>query len=330
MSVSGNTAAVLCGADIRSLAADRLAGGLAGACDELCVWLAGSSFEADLRFLTVAAVCANEVYRAASARLSVWWLAVDPERPGDGWSLTDLSGGIPRGRLIGPFLDRSAARRWAAMLDSEFELCRELAQLRRAPRGTACVYKQMGRCPAACDASEPLGAYLSRLEKAVALTVGVLATRRSELEAGIAEAAGTADFERAGALRDRLAVLPSEEDRAASLVGPIGSFSWIAAAPGIGRGRVRLAACGAWGWRPIAEVDAGDVTEAELAALLGDAPDVAGTIDPPAAGVVARELARPRRGGPALLRRQGIAPSELLSAVHAIGKIDTRRARSGR
>lgn len=325
LSASGETAALLCAADVRGLAVERLAGGPAGACDEAAVWLAGSSFEADLRFLTVAAAHAPEVHRVASARLGVWWLAVDPERPGDGWSLTDLAGAVPTGRITGPFLDRSTARRWAAMLDSEFELCREPGQLRRAPRGTPCIYKQMGRCPAACDGSEPLRAYLARLEQALALTVGSLGPRRSDLESRIEGASGAADFERAGALRDRLVVLPTAEDRAAAMVGPIGAFSFVAVGPGIGRGRVRLLACGVRGWGVLAEVEAGTVTAGELSVLTGEGVADERVFEPAAAGVVARELARPRRGGPILLRRHGLNSDELLPAVRAIGKIDTRR-----
>ncbi len=325
-SAGETTITVLATADARALALDRLgpdASGqhdLRGSCDQVRCWSAGSSFEADLRFLDVAAAVSPELASQAAGRLTVWWLSVDHARPGEGWAIADEPPAGDGVSALGPFLDRGSARRWGEMLDDLFELCRYPAELRKAPDGTACAYYEMGRCPAACDGSEPMDAYSARLRSAIGLDADGLRRIAEALQARMLAASSEADFERAGALRDRAEALPSADDRWVQAVGPAVQLGAIAAAP-LGRGtRVRLLRVGRSAWRRLGEVDAADADAArELGPMLAHPFEDAGL--PAIGGVLARELIRPRRGGPELMPIASGSIDRVWRAVQRAAKI---------
>ncbi|MEL6497001.1 MAG: UvrB/UvrC motif-containing protein [Planctomycetota bacterium] len=302
--------ALVASADVRGHVLDRVGPDasqehdLRGGCDLVRCWNAGSSFEADLLFLDVAAALAPELARQAAARLTVWWIAVDQRSPGGGWTITDepITGeGVS---VVGPFLDRTSARRWADMLDDLFELCRYAAELRKAPAGTACAYHEMGRCPAPCDGSEPMAAYGERLREAVMLDSARLAAIKRELEQQMKEAAASADFERAAAMRDRLSSLPDADDRAAAAVGPMDNLDCVAVVPPRRGTRVGLLRVARTAWCRLGELDVSesDSMDAVREMLARPMPDGQ---SPAIAGVLAREIIRPRRGGPTLVRKVG-------------------------
>lgn len=321
------TVSVVASADVRGLALDRLGpeasvgNDLRGACDRVCCWSAGSSFEADLRFLDVAAEHAPDLARQAAGRLAVWWLRVDHDRPGDGWSITDAPEPIGDVSVVGPFLDRSSAKRWAEMLDDLFELCRYPGEVRKAPGGTACAYHEMGRCPAACNGSEPMEAYLARLREAVSLNAAGVAERSEVLKAAMQRASAEGAFERAAALRDRIDALPDADDRAAKVVGPIEALEAIAVVPPRRGTRVQLLRVGRSAWASLGVVDVADddarsTIESFIAAELqrGDTPA--------AGGVLAREMIRPRRGGPVLVPVREASAKRIWIEARRAAKID--------
>lgn len=128
-------------------------------------------------------------------------------------SLADLWRGSvsigPHDALIGPFAGPKRARRWTEMVIDLFDLCRYDHLLAQTPSATACVYKQMGKCPAPCDGSEPLESYRERFRSA-ALFYGPAA--RAELDRctqRMQEAASQLRFEEAAALKDRIAAIGS-------------------------------------------------------------------------------------------------------------------------
>ncbi|MEO0629935.1 MAG: UvrB/UvrC motif-containing protein [Planctomycetota bacterium] len=313
---------------MRSLVLDRLgpeAGGeydLRGSCDEVLCWSAGSSFEADLRFMDVAAEHAPDLARQASARLTVWWLSVDHSRPGDGWTITDEPSENAATSVLGPFLDRTSARRWSEMLDDVFELCRYPAELRKAPAGTACAYHEMGRCPAACNGSEPMSAYADRLRQAVCFDASGIEQRAGELRESMQRASAEADFERAAAVRDRLDALPSPDERWVRAVGAITDLDIIAVVPPRRGSVVELLRVGRHGWCRLGAVDA---RSAESRDEVRDMLTQPGPKDGASgiSGVLAREMIRPRRGGPILAPTQHGACQVVWQAVKQAAKIET-------
>jgi excinuclease UvrABC nuclease subunit len=63
------------------------------------------------------------------------------------------------GILIGPLEDKHAAARFMQLVEDAFDLCRYYNVLVESPRGRACAYKEMGKCPAPCDGTIALEQY---------------------------------------------------------------------------------------------------------------------------------------------------------------------------
>jgi len=108
------------------------------------------------------------------------------------------------GRLIGPFPARRFADQWADMLVDAFDLCRHHDILVQAPRGEACAYFEMGRCPAPCDGSSPMDDYRAAVEAAVQFSLGDRAARLATLREQVSQAAAALAFEKAAAIQRTL------------------------------------------------------------------------------------------------------------------------------
>ncbi len=211
--VGGGSLALVSGARLRDLAARRLEGergaGLAAEASRAVWRLAGSAFAGDLVFLEEARARSPGAYEHVADRWQGWFILGDPSGEHPTWEKVGTrrlgamaeAGEIDPAHALGPFGTKHAAGRAMAALDDAFELCRYPEELRRAPRGRACAYKEMGRCPAACDGSEPLEAYRARVGEAIAtVTVGaetVVGAREAEMHA----AAEALDFEEAERLK---------------------------------------------------------------------------------------------------------------------------------
>lgn len=135
----------------------------------------------------------RELMERSSAQMLV--LHSDPMR----WSVIDstrMQGAI--GRWIGPIPKESVARRIGEALDELFSLCRYPKELALAPNGNACAYKEMGKCPAACDGSETMEQYAERFDAAWELINGGLDAAVERSERAMGEASSAMDFEAAG------------------------------------------------------------------------------------------------------------------------------------
>lgn len=161
-----------------------------------------SGFEADLVYLMMSRERTPGAYAKLMARWEAWGVRLDPSDDFPeprALRLADARGVSPA-TLIGPVSEQGAARLIERVIDA-FDLCRYPHILRQAPRGTACAYKEMGRCPAPCDGSEPMESYRARVRDAVG-AVGLPASEREiDLTARIRGAAGEARFEDAAALK---------------------------------------------------------------------------------------------------------------------------------
>jgi hypothetical protein len=201
------------GARLRELASRRLEGErhatLAAEATRACWRLVGSPFAADVVFLDEAARRAPGVHEHVLDRWQGWFVLGDPSATHPVWekvSTRRLGVMAERGEAdpdlaLGPFADKHAAGRAMQALDDAFDLCRYPEELRRAPRGRACAYKEMGRCPGACDGGETLDAYRGRVREAIdTMTVGV-EQRSRQREAAMRVAAERLDFEAADRIK---------------------------------------------------------------------------------------------------------------------------------
>jgi hypothetical protein len=117
-----------------------------------------SAFEADWIYYEAARTVFPESYRGMVGFRPAWFVHVDPEAKFPRYVKTiDLS---PRaGSLIGPLEDKHAAARLIEFVEDAFDLCRYYNVLTQSPRGSACAYKEMGKCPAPCDGSISIEQY---------------------------------------------------------------------------------------------------------------------------------------------------------------------------
>lgn len=203
-------------ADARSFATRRLAGGgvaggkgtradLGEVVARVSAMPVGSGFEADMVYLALARERMPRVYRQLMARgaLGVVGLDASDTIPAPVALVLEEAGSRPAEWLLGPVEIKNVGRLVDAVVDA-FDLCRYPNIVRQAPHGVACAYKEMGRCPAPCDGSETLEAFRARVALAVQ-AVRVSATERERgVRTAMREAAASARFEEAGALKKSL------------------------------------------------------------------------------------------------------------------------------
>jgi DNA polymerase-3 subunit epsilon len=167
----------------------------------VCVPVA-SGFEADLAYLAMARERTPAAYRTLMARWGVWVVRMDYEDEfPEATPLTlEAASRHQPGRLMGPVSETWAPRVGEAVIDA-FDLCRYPHILKQAPRGCACAYKEMGRCPAPCDGTETMASYRERVRRAVECVGQRGEERGAALLGEIKVAASESRFEDAAALK---------------------------------------------------------------------------------------------------------------------------------
>ena len=228
----------------------------------------GSMFEGDLVWLEAARERLPATYRAAADLWRAWCVGLDPEAATPVWRKVELrqaAEGVASGfgptTLIGPVADKHAAKRLGEGLDDVFELCQFPAELAKAPDGCACAYKEMGRCPAACDGSEPMSDYRARAREALGFADDPARTAGA-IEAEMAAAAAGADFERAGVLRDKFARIEKLHKGGLRHAGSLGRFALGLVLPGERRGWARIGVFAGGEVRWVADVRADGANDA--------------------------------------------------------------------
>lgn len=161
-----------------------------------------SGFEADFAYLEVARLLFPQTYQGMLGFRPAWFIHVDPDAMYPQYTKTkDLSSG--RGIYIGPFEDKHVAARLIELTEDCFDLCRYYRILLQAPRGKACAYKEMGRCPAPCDGSMPMEEYRRRIaasEKAIVDPSDYLIQEKMRMD----EASAALRFEAAARIKSRI------------------------------------------------------------------------------------------------------------------------------
>ena len=231
---------------------------LRGVCARVAWVRVASALEGELVFMRVARQLAPRQHRAAADRLRAWFVRFDPDEPTPVWRKTNL-GDVPEGDdaglYLGPASDKHAAARLGELLDDLFELCRFPRELARLPDGTACAYKEMGRCPGACDGSEPMDAYRARAGDAVAFVRTPTGERTAAWDAEMRAHAEAQRFEAAKRVQGRLERAGEfEKKRGLAWAATLADLWLLAVTPGVRRGWARLLLIAPGGWRHLADV----------------------------------------------------------------------------
>jgi DNA polymerase-3 subunit epsilon len=235
-------------ADLRAFASSRLRGegrraDLAGVTDTLLARETGSGFEADWAHAVLSRGVTPERGDAHPPGNLVWFIRLDPESLAPACRVLDSAEVRDRdalGTLIGPFGARGAAEAFARLLDERFALCREPALLVKRPDAIACVYKEMGRCPAPCDGSESIGTYRARVRAALDFAGEPLGAARAEAERRMHETSSRLDFEAAAGARAELALLEAADGRLSAWATTMDRFGVLGVMPAGKAGWARL------------------------------------------------------------------------------------------
>lgn len=191
------------------------------------VWwkLAYSPFETEWRFLELARQLYPKTYTALLSHRPAWFVGIDLGEEFPGFARTNRPG--PPGRQVGPFPDKHAAERYVEALIDAFDLCRCHQVLRQAPRGTACAYKQMGRCAAPCDGTGSMDDYRRLAARAAEFAAGRREPYRQALAEQMRQAAGQMRYEQAAACKARLERLTAFEAAKFAHVAPLEDFRFV-------------------------------------------------------------------------------------------------------
>jgi hypothetical protein len=158
-----------------------------------------SGFEADWVYLESARHVFARTYQGMVGFRPAWFVHVNPDARFPRYTkTTDLT--ARAGMLIGPVEDKHAAGRLVALAEDAFDLCRYYNILTEAPRGKACAYKEMGKCPAPCDGSISMDQYRGMMARSAAVMISP-GEFLEELTRRMQSAAAALQFEAAGKIK---------------------------------------------------------------------------------------------------------------------------------
>ena len=337
---NGGVIALASTGDMRSFLTDRLGASASGATDLRqvaasyeCVHC-DSIFEADLTFMTAAETLDPGLHDKAARKLRIWWLGTQTDTSKAQWSWdTDPSVFEPGTRIVGPFYEKAGVRRHSEQLDAAFELCRYPAELHRAPNGRACAYKEMGQCPGACDGSEPLNEYQKRLLSAICFDANAVRKNMIETELRMRAAVVDEDFEQAGAIKAELERWTVFDERQLEAIGSIDVHSYAVLTKSNQSKVAKVLVVDQGRWVEVGVVDG----EAEVGDLEGVVESIRlsadrmrsepGVGDLGVLGVLGRELLKPSRGGPEMVRLNRLDSVILLQAAQRVLRMGPARPR---
>jgi hypothetical protein len=292
-------------------------------CARILVWRTGSSFESDWLTLTLARALDPALHAQLTDRLRPPVLALD--RSTMTWRTTDLGPDTiaPSVSLIAPIRTTDGARALGERADDLYDLCRYPLELAKSPIGTPCVYKDMGKCPAPCDGSEPIETYNERAERAFTMLERGVRARIDELASEIERASADMDFERAATLKPRLDALRSLPDDVRAHARALTGRTLVVVSRATKRRWCILWTLGRSGLTPIATLFA-DAPRAVLQSLIDTVAADPGLADLPDPireefGLVARTLNHKPKSGTTkrslVLDRAGLTPGALAKAL---------------
>ncbi len=230
-----------------------------GVATRIVIYPTGSAIESDLLYRELVLSRMPQAYPAMRGRYRTWWIAVNAVTSVPRWSCRSLESmaGHDGGDIqnvasfsheetesvltLGPFGTSTQANKAIEAIVDVFDLCRDERLLALSPNATACVYKQMGRCAAPCDGSEPLGTFRARVVEAcefVRLRGG--GEWRARLEGRRRDLAARQEFEAAGAAHSLLTQADRLSTGTLHAVSSPAKFDWLLAMRGVSAQSVRV------------------------------------------------------------------------------------------
>jgi excinuclease UvrABC nuclease subunit len=117
-----------------------------------------SALEADWVYHDAARQIFPQTYQGMVGFRPAWFVHVDPDIEFPRYAKTiDLT--KTSGIYFGPLEDKHSAGKLVEQVEDWFDLCRYYQILIQSPKGRACAYKEMGKCPAPCDGSISMDQY---------------------------------------------------------------------------------------------------------------------------------------------------------------------------
>lgn len=199
---------------------------------------AHSMFEITLTYYRIARELMPKDYLDNVAFGPAWFVHVDPEAEIPRFVASKRLA-APPGIDLGPFATQADANRFVDLLEDAFDLCRYYHILEQVPHGQPCAYFEMGRCPAPCNATVPMSNYREMIGSALAFALGERSDVFANWENQMQQASAALEFERAGAIRQRLERARSIDHAAFARAGDLRAFRYLIVQRGPGRTRVK-------------------------------------------------------------------------------------------
>ncbi len=285
--------------------------------------LTHSAFETDWQFLELARAIWPRTYTELLSSRPAWFLTVEADAAIPELGRTQALDAALAERSLGPFPDRSGTEKFIEALTDAFDLCRCVQILRQAPRGSACPYKQMGRCGAPCDGTGSLADYRDALLQAARYAAGDREGLRRELDAEMRSAAKAMAFEHAAGIKARLERLADLEAPKYAHVGPARQARYVIVQSGPRASQACSFLCDRGAIQPGPLLDYPPQAQ-PLSALLAGSDALAAqhrdltVVDLQRLGLVTSYLfAAPAKRGLILARRDVAGPAQLAEAIEA-------------
>jgi excinuclease UvrABC nuclease subunit len=215
--------------------------------------LSDSHFETNWHYWQLSRVIYPKTYREMMNLQDAWFLQcnVDAAAP---W-LSRAQDVTRPGAYLGPFMTGRSAQRFLEMLEDAFDLCRCLDELRAAPHGRPCVYRQLGRCLGPCEGAISMEEYRRIVRQGCDFAAGDRLGVRREMEGRMRELAAGQHYEQAANLKARLKRLEDFDKPEYAWVAPLEKFRFLYLHPGpkrsakvffVDRGEMPLGGMLAW------------------------------------------------------------------------------------
>ena len=227
----------------------------------------GSAFESDLFVLERSRIVDPDLYAKITHQNRRALLVLNPSTGTWRTAETTTPELQPEERVVGPCLSSKYARQLGEALDDVYELCRFPAQLALAPNGTPCAYKEMGRCPGACDGSEPMHAYHDRFGQALDAASAGINAWVSKIDSDMQGASAELDFEGAARCKRQLDTIKDLPRDTLGHAASLHNFSCVIVTPTTRPGWAQCWAFNTHGFTPICSIG---LLENDLLDLLPD------------------------------------------------------------